>query len=110
MVKKAVNRAKAEPLPPEEVQRRIEAAARKAMEKLLAGQFRPYYFRPPFVFELSFQNARQADRALADQSVERADDVTVRYVAGTFIEGYDRSKHLISLCFSRCSRPSASSS
>lgn len=34
---------------------------------------------------------------LADQSVQRADDLTVRYVPETFIEGYDRSKHLIAL-------------
>lgn len=100
VVKKATSRAKAEPFSQEEVQRRIESAARKAMEKLLAGQFRSYYFRPPFVFELSFQSARQAGLALRDQSVERVDDITVRYIASTFIEGYDRSKHLIALASS----------
>jgi len=100
VVKTASSRAKAEPVSQEEVQRRIEAVARRAMEKLLAGQFRPYYFRPPFVFELSFQNARQAGLALRDQSVERVDDVTVRYISPTFLEGYDRSKHLIALASS----------
>lgn len=97
IVKTAVNPAKAIPLPQEEVRRRIEQAATKAMEKLLDGAFRPYYFRPPFVFELSFQNAGQASLAMRDQEIERVDDDTVRYIAGSFIEGYDRSKHLIAL-------------
>ena len=96
-VKRAVSRARAEPLSPDEVKRRIASAAERAAEKLLAGAFRPYYFRPPFVFELSFQDARQAGRAMSDQGVERAGDVTVRYITPDFITGYDRSKHLISL-------------
>ncbi len=99
-VKKAVSRAKADPLPQDEVQRRIESAARRAMEKLLAGEFRPYYFRPPFVFELSFQDARQAGVAMRDQGIERVDDLTVRFIAPDFNEGYDRSKHLIALASS----------
>jgi D-amino peptidase len=100
LVKKASSRAKAEPFPPDEVKRRIQTAARNAMEKFLAGQFRPYYFRPPFVFELSFQNARQAGLAAEDQTVERMDDLTVRYVSPAFHEGYERSKHLIALASS----------
>jgi D-amino peptidase len=100
VVKKAASRAKAEPASQEEVQRRIEDAARRAMEKLLRGEFRPYYFRPPFVFELSFQNARQAGLASRDPSVERVGDLTVRYVASTFVEGYERSHPLIGLASS----------
>jgi D-amino peptidase len=99
-VKTAVNRARAEPLPQDEVRRRIESAATRAMGKLLSGALRPYYFRPPFVFELSFQNGRQARAAMSDQAVERVDDLTVRYIAPTFNEGYDRSKHLIALASS----------
>lgn len=100
VVKKAVSRARAEPLPQDEVQRRIESAARRAMEKLLAGEFRPYYFRPPFVFELSFQDARQAGVAMRDQGVRRVDDRTVGFTSPTFNDGYDRSKHLIALASS----------
>lgn len=97
VVKKALSRAKAVPAPQGEVQERIESAARRAMEKLLAGTFRPYYFRPPFVFELSFQNRRQASLAMGDTSSERADERTVRFVTPTFVEGYEKSKHLIGL-------------
>jgi len=96
-VKKAISRAKAEPLPPAEVVQRIESRAKRAMEKLLAGRFRPYSLATPVTFELSFQNAAQASRAASDRSVERAGDLTVRYVAQTFVDGYERSKHLIAL-------------
>ena len=96
-VKKAVSPARAEPLAPPEVTRRIETAARRAMEKLLAGRYRPYTVGAPVTFELSFQNAAQASRAAGDRSVEPVGDRTVRYVAPSFVEGYEHSKHLISL-------------
>ncbi len=96
-VKKAVSRAKAEPLPQDEVQRRIEAAARRGMEKLLAGRLRPYYMQPPFVFEIGFQNAAQASRVRSDKSVDLAGDRTVRFTAPSFVEGYEKCKHLIAL-------------
>jgi D-amino peptidase len=96
-VKKAVSRAKAEPLPADESARRIEAAARKGMEKLLAGRFRPYYMQPPFVFEIGFQNPAQASRVRSDKSVDLSGERTVRFTAPTFVEGYERCKHLIAL-------------
>ena len=96
-VKTAVSRAKAAPLPPGEAERRIEAAARKAMEKLLAGVYRPYYLQPPMVFEVSFQNAAQAARARRDRSVEPAGARGIRFMAPSFVEGYERCKHLIAL-------------
>ena len=71
----------AKPLPPDEVQGRIEAAARKAVEKLLAGRYRPYYLQPPLVFELSFQNAAQAVRARSDKSVELSGERTICFAA-----------------------------
>ena len=96
-VKKAVSRAKAEPLPQDEVQRRIETAARKAVEKLLAGRYRPYYLQPPLVFEVSFQNAAQAARARSDKSVELAGERTIRFTAPSFVDGYEKRKPLIAL-------------
>lgn len=96
-VKKALSLARAEPLPPAEAGRRIEAAAKRAMEKFLAGRYRPYTVGEPVTFEMSFQNAAQASRAASDRSVEQSGERTVRYVAPSFVDGYERSKHLISL-------------
>ena len=97
VVKKAVSRAKAQPLTQDEVQRRIETAARKAVEKLQAGRYRPYYLQPPLTFEVSFQNAAQAARARSDKSVELASERSIRFVAPSFVEGYERCKPLIAL-------------
>jgi D-amino peptidase len=97
VVKTARGRARAEAVPQDEVQRRIEYAARAAMEKFLAGRFRPYYLRPPFVFELTFQNYEQTTRTLRDTSIERTGPFSIRYQRATFIEGYEYSKHLMSL-------------
>lgn len=96
-VKKASSLARAEPVAPAEVTRRIETAAKRAIEKFVAGRFRPYSVGAPVTFELSFQNAAQASRASSDRAVELSGERTVRYVAPSFVEGYERSKHLISL-------------
>lgn len=97
VVKKALSLSRADPLAQEEVQRRIESAARQAMQKFLAGAYRPYYLPPPLSFEIEFQNAAQASRARRDKSIEDSGERAVRYAAASFVEGYERSKHLISL-------------
>ena len=90
-VKKAINRASAEPLPPAEVTRNIEEAAKRAMTKFLAGTHRPYYFPPPYDFQLGFQNWQQADGAATAPGVLRDGDLGVRYQTATFIDGYKLS-------------------
>jgi len=90
-VKKAINRASAEPLPPAEVTKNIEEAAKRAMQKFLAGAYRPYYLPPPYDFQLGFQNWQQADGAASAPGVLRDGDLGVRYRAAHFIEGYTLS-------------------
>jgi D-amino peptidase len=90
-VKSAKSRALAEPLPPTEASRRIEYAARKAMEKFLTGAFRPYYLPPPYDFQLGFQNWQQANGAASLPGVLRDGELGVRYQSATFIEGYRTS-------------------
>ena len=97
VVKVAKSHALAEPLPRGEVDHRIEAAAQRAVEKLLAGKFRPYYLRPPFDFELSFPSWIEAAGAARSPLVRPSGDLAVRYTAPTFVEGYETSKHLITL-------------
>ncbi|MBI3406074.1 MAG: M55 family metallopeptidase [Acidobacteria bacterium] len=91
VVKTAKSRALAEPFSPEEASRRIEAAAKAGMEKFLAGSFRAYYLRPPFDFQLGFQNWQQADGAASRSGVMKDGELGVRYVSATFIEGYQIS-------------------
>jgi D-amino peptidase len=95
-VKTARNRASAEPLPPTEVTRNIEEAAKRAMAKFLAGAYRPYYFPPPYDFQLGFQNWQQANGAARAPGVLRDGDLGVRYQAATFIDGYQLSLDALS--------------
>jgi D-amino peptidase len=90
-VKTAKNRALAEPLPPAEVTKRIEAAAKRAIEKFLGGAFRPYYLPPPYDFSLGFQNWQQANGAATSPGVLHDGELGVRYRSATFIEGYRQS-------------------
>ena len=90
-VKVAKSRALAEPLPPAEVTRNIEEAAKRAMQKFLAGAFRPYYLPPPYDFRLGFQNWQQANGAATAPGVLPDGELGVRYKASNFIEGYQLS-------------------
>lgn len=87
-VKTAKSRALAETLPPGEPAKRIEEAAKRAMDKFLAGAYRPYYLPPPYDFELGFQNWQQANGAASAAGVQKDRDLGVRYKSATFIEGY----------------------
>ena len=91
VVKTAKSRALAETLPEGESARRIEAAAKRAMEKFLAGAYRPYYLPPPYDFQLGFQNWQQANGAATAPGVQKDGELGVRYRAATFIEGYTLS-------------------
>lgn len=88
VVKTAKSRALAETLPPGEPAKRIEEAAKRAMEKFLAGAYRPYYLPPPYDFELGFQNWQQANGAASAPGVQKEGDLEVRYKSAAFIEGY----------------------
>jgi D-amino peptidase len=92
-VSKSLNSA--EPLPRAEADRRIEAAARAAMQKFIAGKYRPYYLRPPFDFQLSWRNWEQAAGAKRSPLVRPDGDLGVRYTAPSFVEGYELGKHLL---------------
>lgn len=91
VVKTAKSRALAETLPEGEAARRIEAAAKRAMEKFIAGAYRPYYLQPSYDFQLGFQNWQQANGAATAPGVLKDGELGVRYRSATFIEGYTLS-------------------
>jgi D-amino peptidase len=94
--KHAVDRTKAEPFPRDEVNRRIEAAAREALSSLDKARL-PEITSGPFRFALSFQDEEQARAVGWLQGVEPTSDPTqVEIRAGDFEEGYRASLRLIS--------------
>jgi len=95
-VKHAVDRSKAEALPPEEAARRIETAARQGLEKLAEAKLPDW--SPPYRFSLTFQDEAQARAAALVPGAELlAGSVTVQIRANDFEEGYRQSLRLISL-------------
>jgi D-amino peptidase len=95
-VKHAVSRAKAEPLAPDEVARRIETAAREAIQQIDAAKLPDA--SGPFRFALTFQDEAQARNAALQPGAETlANPAVVQIRARDFEEGYRQSLRLISL-------------
>ncbi len=94
--KHAVDRVRAESFPREEVSRRIEAAARRALEKL--DQAKLPDWPGPYRFALTFQDEEQAGHAalLAGAELLR-NGRSVQIRSQDFEEGYRRSLRLIGL-------------
>jgi D-amino peptidase len=96
LVKHAVSRAKAEPLPREEVARRIENAAREGLLALDSARL-PEITAGPFRFALTFQDESQARNVARLAGTETSSDpLTVQIRADDFEEGYRASLRLIS--------------
>jgi D-amino peptidase len=88
VVKTAHGRGSAEPFSLNEVNERIETAARRGMQKFLDGKFRPYYLSPPYNFEVGYRNSEEAAQAARDPMVERATETSIRYTNTSFVDGY----------------------
>ena len=94
--KHAVDRTKAEPFPRDEVNRRIDAAAREALSDLAKARL-PEITSGPFRFALGFQDESQARYVGWLQGVEPTSDPTkVEIRADDFEAGYRASLRLIS--------------
>jgi hypothetical protein len=77
------------PLPSEKVEEQIEGAARRAVEKLVAGKFRPYYLKPPYDFEIQYDNWQQAKGAARLLMVRPNGDLGIHYTVQDFAEGIE---------------------
>jgi D-aminopeptidase len=95
-VKHVVSRAKAEPFAPREVSRRIETAAREAVQQIDAARLPD--LAGPFRFALTFQDEAQARiAALLPGAEVLANPSVVQIRAGDFEEGYRQSLRLMEL-------------
>jgi D-amino peptidase len=95
-IKHAVDRSKAEPLPRQEASRRIETAAREALQKLDAVRLPE--FPGPYRFALTFQDEAQAQNAALLPGAELLPGgLSVQVRSNDFEEGYRHSVRLIEL-------------
>jgi D-amino peptidase len=93
-VKHALSRAKAQAFAPDDVARRIETAAREAIQQLDAARLPD--LAGPFRFALTFQDETQARVASLLPGAEvLANPSVVQIRAGDFEEGYRQSLRLI---------------
>jgi len=88
VVKEAKGVSAADAVPRPEADQRIETAARTAMQKFLAGKFRPYYLPGPYDFRLSFRTAEEGRMAAGTRGVAEDGPLGVRFGTPTYIDGY----------------------
>jgi D-amino peptidase len=95
-VKHAVDRSKAEAFPRDEVSRRIESAAREALQNMPAAKLPDWH--GPYRFALTFQDEAQARLASLVPGAELfGNGLRVQVRANDFEEGYRLSIRLIGL-------------
>jgi D-aminopeptidase len=102
LVKTAKGRASAEVLPEEKAWSNIEAAAKRAIQKL--SSFKPFQVAPEYKWEIGWQNERQTAMAMNYPGLTKVSDLSVGYSSKDFLGGYDRAVTLI-----RMTSPEASS-
>jgi D-amino peptidase len=95
VVKTAKTLSSAESLPRGEADRRIENAARSAMEKFTTGRFRAYYLPPPYDFTLSFRTTEEASLGGRTRGVSRTGELDVHFGSVTFVDGYEVASDVI---------------
>jgi len=86
VVKEALGFHSARTLTPAAAQARIREGARRAVERLASGEFRPHVLDGPPVLELTFKNYRPAEVLSYLASVERAGARTIRFAAADMVE------------------------
>ena len=83
-------------MPRAEADRRIETAAREAMQRFAAGKFRPYYLPGPYEFHMTFRTREQAQMAGGTRGVVPDGDMGVRFTSPTYINGYLVAEDVVS--------------
>lgn len=97
-VKKAIGRMAAECLPPAATGRLIEDAARRAVERLRAGQApAPLKVPAPISMVLELVQSEMADKAMIMPGARRLEDRKVQYVADDMVTIYYAFRTLLAL-------------
>ena len=79
VVKEGFGRHAAASVHPTVAGERIRAGAERALRRAIAGELRPLVLDPPYVIEVTYQNALQADYACLVPGAERIGDTGSRF-------------------------------
>lgn len=88
VVKKAKDRFCADCLPPKVTHPMIKEAARRAVERLKRGEFKPYKVQTPVSFDVTFKTTAETTFCTLFPTIQPIDTKTVRITADDYVTGY----------------------
>jgi D-amino peptidase len=94
-VKEAVERYAARLYPMDEARKALKEGAREALAK--ASRIAPFLIKPPYQFDVEFNNSAQAEMPMLIPGVKRTGARSVGFSAGDYLEGFKEMRALIAL-------------
>lgn len=88
VVKEGIGRHAAASVHPTVARDLVRAGAGRAVRRAMAGEMRPLVLDPPYVVEVTYQNAAQADYAAIVPGAERVGDTGVRFASDDPVLAY----------------------
>lgn len=88
VVKEGIGRHAAASVHPTVARDLVRAGAGRAVRRAMAGEIRPLVLDPPYVVEVTYQNAAQADYAAIVPGAERVGDTGVRFASDDPVLAY----------------------
>lgn len=88
VVKEGIGRHAAASIHPTVARDLVRAGAGRAVRRAMAGELRPLVLDPPYVVEVAYQNAAQADYAAIVPGAERVGETGVRFASGDPVLAY----------------------
>ncbi len=81
VVKEGVGREAAASVHPTVARERVRAGAERAVRRAIGGEMRPLVLDPPYIVEVTYQNALQADYACVVPGAERVGETGARFAS-----------------------------
>lgn len=88
VVKEGFGRLAAASVHPTVARDRVRAGAERAVRRAIAGEMRPLVLDPPYVLEVTYQNALQADYACLVPGAERVGETGARFASDDPVVAY----------------------
>jgi D-amino peptidase len=88
VVKEGVGRHAAASVHPTVARERVRSGAQRAVQRAIAGEMRPLVLEPPYVVEVTYRNALEADYACLVPGAERVGDTGARFASDDPLVAY----------------------
>ncbi len=88
VVKEGAGRNAAASVHPTVARERVRSGAERALRRAIGGEMRPLVLEPPYVVEVTYANALQADYACVVPGAERVGETGARFAADDPLDAY----------------------